>query len=272
MLTQTVHGADGAPITIHTDGSGPGVVVIHGAGVSVRDYRRLSDRLATHLTVHRYNRRGHPDSAPLTGAETAQTDIDDLAAVLSHTGARFLFGHSGGGFVAIRAGLTLPVDRIATFDAAVALDGVDFPRGFLDPFEEAVARGELVEAFMQAGQIHPDSPSAKAPRRVQRLGVRAFLHSPPGKQMVELLPTIGPEVRRIVEHEAPACAYSAITAPTLLTYGSRSSQYFKDICHHLVRALPNARELEIPKASHNTANTAPPRLTDPLLEFFTTER
>ncbi len=269
MHTDQITSSDGTRITIHSVGTGPGLVVLHGAGVSVRDYRRLADRLATHLTVHLFNRRGRRDSAALTGTETAQTDLDDLAAVLAHTGARSIFGHSGGGFVALRAGLTLPLDRIATYDGAIALDDVDFPRGFIDPFDKAVASGDLVETFVQAGRIHPETAAARMPHWLQKLGVRAFLHIPPGKQMVELLPTLSPEVRRILDHQAPASEYSTIRAAVLLTYGSRSSQYFKDISHALAGVLPDGRALEIPRASHNTANIAPPRLTEPLLAFFT---
>ena len=268
MRLDMIAGAEGAQVTVHSVGTGPGVVVLHGAGVTDRDYKRLADRLATRFTVHLFNRRGRYDSAALTGNETAQTDLDDLAAVLAHTGARNLFGHSGGGFVALRAGLSLPLDRIATYDAAVALDGVSFPRDFLDPFDEAVAAGDLVEAFVQVGKIHPDTAAAKMPHRLQRLGVQGFLHTPPGRQMVELLPTLSPEVRRILDHQAPASTYSAIEADVLLTYGARSSGYFQDICRTLAAALPHARVLEIPRASHNTANIAPTRLTDPLIDFF----
>lgn len=265
----TITSADGAPIRVHTVGPGPAVVVLHGAGVSVRDYRRLAQRLGTRCTVHLYNRRGRSDSAALTGAETLQTDLDDLEAVLDHTGARAVFGHSGGGFLAMRAALALPLDRIATYDAGIALDGVGFPRDFIGPFDEAAARGDVVEAFVQMGRIHPDQASSKLPHRIQAASVRAFLHTPIGKQMVELMPTLSPEVHRILDHEGPASEYAGIGADVLLTYGSRSSRYFGATAHALADELPHARALEIAKASHNSANAAPPRLVEPLLEFFT---
>ena len=99
--------------------------------------------------------------------------------------------------------------------------------------------------------------------------MRTFLRTPPGKQMVALLPTLSPEGRRILDQQGPASEYSTITAEVLLAYGSRSSRYFKDICHSLATTVPHSRALEIPHASHNTANTAPKRLTNPLLDFFT---
>ena len=266
----TITSSDDAPITVHTVGSGPAVVVLHGAGVSVRDYRRLAQRLGAGCTVHLYNRRGRSDSAALTGTETLQTDIDDLAAVLEHTGARAIFGHSGGGFLAMRAGLELPLDRIATYDAGLALDGVGFPRDFIGPFDEAATRGDLVEAFVQMGRIHPDQASSKLPHMIQTASVRAFLHTPVGKQMIELMPTLSPEVHRILDHECPAADYAAIQSKVLLTYGTRSSGYFGATARALADVMPHAQALEI-RGSHNTANAATPPLIQPLLEFFTRE-
>jgi hypothetical protein len=46
----------------------------------------------------------------------------------------------------------------------------------------------FTEVFVQAGKIHPDTAAAKLPHWLGHLGVRAFLHTPPGKQMVDLLP------------------------------------------------------------------------------------
>src|SRR3982751_4224316 len=116
MRVDKVRSGDGASIPVQTTGTGPGIVILHGGGVATRDYQRLAAALADRFTVHLYNRRGRPDTAPLTGTETVETDLVDLGAVLEHTGARSVFGHSGGGFVALRAGLSLPLERIAVYD------------------------------------------------------------------------------------------------------------------------------------------------------------
>jgi pimeloyl-ACP methyl ester carboxylesterase len=126
MRVDRITAKGGAGIAVHSVGTGPGIVILHGGGVMERDYRRLAQALSDRFTVHLYNRRGRPDSAPLDGTETVTTDIDDLAAVLEHTGARNVFGHSGGGFVALRAGLSLPLERIAVYDPGVSILG--YPR------------------------------------------------------------------------------------------------------------------------------------------------
>ncbi|MFD0633585.1 alpha/beta fold hydrolase [Catenulispora yoronensis] len=138
-----VHSADGSPLTVHTVGDGPGIVLLHGGGLRESHYRRLAKALAAGgFAVHRYNRRGRPDTAPVTGDETIATDVEDLAAVLAATGARSAFGHSGGGFVALQAGMASQtaamLDRIAVFDPGLYIDGRP-AGGWIDEFERWVA-------------------------------------------------------------------------------------------------------------------------------------
>jgi pimeloyl-ACP methyl ester carboxylesterase len=218
--------------------------------------------------VHLYNRRGRPDSAPLDGTETVTTDLDDLAAVLEHTGARNIFGHSGGGFVALRAGLSLPLDRIAVYDPGVAILGFP-PMAFIDQFEEAVRTGDYALALTLVGQdLYAGEAVAKLPFGVRLLMVRAFLRTPIGRRFAELLPTVPPEVRRIRAHDGPATDYAGITADVLLASGSRSQRHFAQVCDSLAAAIPRARAVVIPRSSHNAANIARQGFVRPFASFF----
>ncbi|GAA3281329.1 alpha/beta hydrolase [Dactylosporangium vinaceum] len=268
MRTERITGGDGANIVVYSFGAGPGIVILHGGGVQERDYHRLAKALADRFTVHLYNRRGRPDSAALTGTETIGTDIGDLAAVLDHTGARSVFGHSGGGFVALRAGLSLPLERIAVYDPGLSIMGR--PRfAFLDELEEAVRAGDHVRAITIAGRaVTPDSPAAKLPSAVAALISRLFLRTPIGRRFEALMPTIPPEVRRIAEHDGPATDYAGITADVLLAAGARSPRYFTENCEAVAAAIPCGRAIVIPGASHNTANIAPKRFVEPFAAFF----
>ena len=93
-------------------------------------------------SAHRQQDQGHrlgpagPHLARLRPANHADQRLPNTAVVLSrlaeriaHPNERAAPGSRGDdltqrGFVALRAGLTLPVDRIATYDAAIALDCV----------------------------------------------------------------------------------------------------------------------------------------------------
>ena len=103
MNKATITTTGGVGVTVHSRGDGPGLVILHGGGVGLREYERLAAALSDRFTVHLYNRRGRPGAAPLDRGYSIATDLEDLAAVLNHTGAGNLLGHSGGGFVALRA-------------------------------------------------------------------------------------------------------------------------------------------------------------------------
>lgn len=268
-----VHSADGSPITVHTDGNGPGIVLIHGGALRVGDYRRLALALsAGGLTVHRYNRRGRPDTAPVTGNETVDTDIEDLAAVLKGTGARAIFGHSGGGFVALQAGLhplTAPlIERIAAYDPALCIDGRP-DVAYVYDFERLINEGNHAMAFAVMNKYtYPEDATAKLPLGVNAAIGKLFFRTPIGKRMMEVMPSIGPEVRRIAESNCPATAYAPIRAQTLLMAGSRSPRYFAENCRDVAAALPNGRALVLKGLNHTAPNIAGKAIVQPLTEFF----
>jgi pimeloyl-ACP methyl ester carboxylesterase len=268
MLESTARSADGGTIRVGTVGSGPGVVVLHGGGVAEGEYRRLAAALADRCTVHLYNRRGRPGSPPLADTDTLATDLADLASVLEHTGARQVFGHSGGGFVALQAGLTLPLERIAVYDPGLSVDGRP-SFAFLEALEDAVRRGQDARAMtLMARGAHPQDLGAKLPYASAELLTRAFLRTAIGRRFVELLPTVPPEVRRIAEHDGPAADYAGITAEVLLAAGSKSSAYFGENCAALAAAIPRGRAVLLPSCAHNAANVARPSFVRPFADFL----
>jgi len=268
MQLDRITSADGATIAVRSIGDGPGVVILHGGGVAERDYHRLAKALSSRFSVHLYNRRGRSDSAPLDGTETVATDIGDLAAVLAHTGARSIFGHSGGGFVALQAGLSLPLDRIAVYDPGLSILGRP-SFAFFEPFEKAVKAGDNARAMtIMARGVYPDDPASKLPFGVGLQITRAFMHTPIGRRLVDLLPTTPPEVRRIHDHDGPATDYAGITADVLLAAGSGSPTYFAENCQAVADAIPRGRAIVIPRASHNAANVARDSFVTPFATFF----
>jgi pimeloyl-ACP methyl ester carboxylesterase len=269
METTVVTTASGVDVPIRSVGNGPGLVILHGAAVGLRDYERLAAAFADRFTVHLYNRRGRPDAAPLDRRTySIATDLADLAAVLQHTGAGNVFGHSGGGFVALRAGLSLPVSRIAVYDPGVAVSGRP-SYAFLAAFSAAIDGGDYSRALSEMTRgVYPDGPAAKLPPAVQRFASRLFLRTSVGQRMADLLPTVPPEVGEIAASDGPASDYAGITAEVLLTSGARSPRYFAENCAALAEAIPRGRALVLPQMSHNAANVAAPDFVAPFRDFF----
>lgn len=101
----TVTSADGTPIAWSRQGSGPPLAIV-GPLLAHRTSRAtevLADLLSQNHTVYTYDRRGIGQSG--IGEEyTAESDVDDLLAVLQVTGeATDLYGFDEGAFLALRA-------------------------------------------------------------------------------------------------------------------------------------------------------------------------
>lgn len=264
-----VPGSGGAPVPVASMGEGPGLVLLHGGGTSYTEYLGLARKLSGDFAVHLYNRRGRPDAEPMQAGDTVSTDVEDLAAVMAATGSSRVFAHSGGGFVAFQAARTLPITHLAAYDAAIAIEGTDMPKGYLEDFQKALDAGDIITAISIVGAAaNPDEAPKNAPVWLQRTLVAVFLKSVYGQRMQGLIHTFRPEIGRILDNEAPAAFYSNITAKVLLGTGSDSSTYFAQTCDALIDVLPDARRLTVPKARHNTANSAPTRLVHPLVEFL----
>ena len=235
-----------------------------------RDLPPARGALADRFTVHLYNRRGRADAAPRTQPYTVDQDVDDLAAVLEHTGAGNVIGHSSGGFIALQAALRLPIDRLALYDAAITIDG-SFPSRWLDAAREAARAGDIARAWRSpAGGINTHWPPRGFRSAVQVAICRLFLRTPIGRTMGDLLAMTLDESQPIRPHDGPAEPWSGVTAEVLLTCGGSGPRYYVRINEALARALPHARTLEIPRSGHDAINRAPPRLVEPLAEFFAT--
>lgn len=265
-------GSGDVQIPVLTLGAGPGLVLLHGGGTSSTEYMGLARKLSARFTVHLYNRRGRPDAEPMHTSDTVDTDIADLSAVLEATGTSRVFAHSGGGFIAFQAARTLPISHLATYDAAMAIEGTDIPKGYLDDFQKALDEGDIITAISIVGTAaNPDEGPKNMPVWLQRFAIAAFLKSVYGKRMKDLIHTFKPEIGRILDNEESASFYADITAKVLLATGSHSSAYFAQTCDALMKVLPHAQRLVVTKARHNTANNAPERLVQPLMDFLAEE-
>ncbi|MFC3502054.1 alpha/beta fold hydrolase [Micromonospora krabiensis] len=259
---------DGARLALHSTGAGPGIVVVHGGGVTIDVYQRLAARLADRFTVHLYNRRGRGDAPPRSEPYTLDQDIDDLAAVLEHTGARNVIGHSSGGLIALRAALRLPIDRLALYDAAVSVDG-GFPTDWIESAREALRSGDTARGLaISAAAINPQMPGSRLPLAVQVALVRLFLRTPIGRTMGDLLPMTLDETEQVRRHDGPAEQWAGVTAEVLLACGADGPPYYVDLDEALARALPHARTVRIPRGGHDAINRAPRGLVDTFAAFF----
>lgn len=257
---------DGGRLELWSAGSGPDVVLVEGGGTDAASYRRLVARLSGRARVHVYDRRGRGRSAARPDDYGLATEVGDLRTVLAETGATRVIGHSVGGLMALAAAREVPIGRLALFDPAVSVDG-GFPVDFLPDLERAVADGDLVEAVVVAGR-GLRTPGSSLPRPVQRAVVRGLMRTGPGRTMVELVGTVPPETRFVVQEDGPAARWSGVTATTRLFVGARSPRYYLPAARALAAAMPDADVEVVPRLGHDAVARAPWPVVASLASFL----
>jgi pimeloyl-ACP methyl ester carboxylesterase len=255
---------DGGTVRARSIGHGPAVVVVHGGGLGGSDYGRLAEALAARCTVVTYDRRGAADR----GSTDPDLVLDDLRAVIEATGARRLFGHSIGGFLALATARRMPLDAVAVYDPAIMVDDL-FPVAFFEPFASAVAAGDLPEAIAIVGKgLRSAGAASDLPMSLQRVVARLFIRTSIGRRMADNLPQVVREDRLAIAAAGRASDYAGVGARLLLGHGGRSPGYYRPICEHLAAAVPGARSIRLPRGSHNAPNIARPWFTEPFAEFL----
>jgi pimeloyl-ACP methyl ester carboxylesterase len=117
---------DGTVVAHRESGSGPGVVLVHGAMQSAQSVTKLAHELSASFRVYVPDRRGRGDSGPFGGDYGLAREIGDLDALLRKTGARFVFGLSSGALSSMAAARALgTIDRVALYEPPFTVQGAD---------------------------------------------------------------------------------------------------------------------------------------------------
>lgn len=118
---------DGRSVHVHVEGSGPDIVLIHGASGNLRDFTfGLASRLAADYRVIAFDRPGLGWSDPLPDGRVGPVEQADLlraAAAELDVRRPVVVGHSYGGAVALAWGVRAPEDTAAL----VILAGASHP-------------------------------------------------------------------------------------------------------------------------------------------------
>jgi pimeloyl-ACP methyl ester carboxylesterase len=138
--------------------NGPPVILIGGAFNDRTTVAALAAILAPHLTAVTYDRRGRGASGDRP-TYSVEAEIDDLHSVINRVGgSASLFGHSSGAVLALEAAARgLPVNRLALYDPAFAIEGTR-PRPGADIADRLAAIG--IPTLALTGSNSPEWPQA----------------------------------------------------------------------------------------------------------------
>jgi pimeloyl-ACP methyl ester carboxylesterase len=247
----TAVSADGTPIGYRTLGSGPGLIVVGGALRTAEDYLPLASALAESCTVHVVDRRGRGASGPQGPRYSLQTEVEDLLAIHTETGARWAFGHSYGGLVVLEtARTTLTLERIVVYEPGVPCAPV--PTDWMDPYRERLDAGDPRGAFAHFIRGSGGAPPvvAKLPHWYLRTAMRVGLRGSAWRRIRPLLEANLAEHEQLAARQGRLDDYRAVETRTLVLCGGKSPAASRSEFTMLQRTLPHAVLESLPGLNH----------------------
>lgn len=248
---------DGTRIGFLRLGHGPGLVLLHGSMETARSHLQLAGHLSDRFTVYLPDRRGRGLSGPPGPKYGISQEVEDLDAVLTATGAHYVFGVSASGLVALEAARTLPaVHKIAVYEPAL-LTSLE-QNAWLARYDRQMSEGRIAAALVTSMKGLTLGPPILnlMPNPVLVLLTKLAMRSEDKKAadgaatMRSLAPTLHCEGTLLAEMTGSAQRFGTVTADVLLLSGSKGLRLFLPGMKTLEQTLPNVRRVEFPGLDH----------------------
>jgi pimeloyl-ACP methyl ester carboxylesterase len=272
----SIKSADGTTIAYRQAGDGPSVVLIHGSGQS-SDLMSLARELSDTFTVYLPERRGRGGSGPCTSDHSLQEEIEDLKALLDHTHAHNVFGHSVGAVIAIEAARTLPaITKLALYEPPLEFDG-NTHTAWLPRYEREMAAGRLAAALVTITKGTADRTAFRLiPRFLLTTAFGLAISRTKGRPVPagvtsprDIISTMHNDARTVLDAAGPLDRFASLPCDVLLLGGSRSARNLAAPLDGLSTVLPRADRATLPQAGHTApSNNGKPQLVAAHLRAF----
>jgi pimeloyl-ACP methyl ester carboxylesterase len=249
---------DGPPIAIFPTGTGPPLVLVHGATADHTTWRTSGPLLAPHHTLYAIDRRGRGNSGDGPPGEPyeIEREYEDLVAVIDAVSARDgqpvdVVGHSYGGRIALGAALrTENLRRLVVYEGAPP---VPWGRGYQDADAGAL---RSIEALVAAGDR--DEALATFMREIVGMpeaDLAAFRADPIWPRRAAAVHTTIRELQAETSEAGSLAALSEVRQRVLQILGGTSSEPFPEATRALDARLRNGRIVTIEGARHAAHHT-----------------
>lgn len=262
---KTLSSHDGTTIAYQEQGGGPALILVDGA-LSVHSRgagAELATLLAPHFTVYGFDRRGRGGSGD-TQPYAIDREIDDIEALIDHAaGSAFLYGHSSGGPLAMRAAIRLggKVSKVAMYEPPYNNDpdAQESWSQYLRQLRQALADGrggDAVALFMRFAGMPAEQ-------------VDGLRRAPFWPGMEAVAPTLAYDHAHIMGEpwSVPAELASRVRVPVLVMAGDAGLPFMPGAARALSQAIPQGQLRMLEGQTHEVD---PGVLTPVLVEFFTT--
>ena len=258
---QTVRSADGTKIGFAAVGSGPPLVLVHGAWNWAEHWVGVAEALSDAHACLVMDRRGRGSSGD--GVDySLDRELEDIAAVLNAAGpGASLLGHSSGAIYALETSRRIPVGRLILYEPPLRWAERGDPAGLVDRIRVLVDEGRFEEAatlfFSEEGRL---------PREAL-----AFLRSrPEWHSMVALAPVCVREWEAILGAGLSVDRYRDLSMPTLLLAGSENLDHPSMATEALAATLPDVRTAVLDGHGHMANRTDPALAAEEVRRFLAT--
>jgi pimeloyl-ACP methyl ester carboxylesterase len=235
MFGHFISSQDGTLVHFTVSGVGKPLVIVPGTLTPLAGYRSLVERLAHRFQVVQIFRRGYGATELGPSPCRFEYQVGDLATVLDTlAGPAVVFGHSFGGLVSLGLASIAPwwVERLVLYEPPVALIG-NALQPMLRICEEYAAIGKFDDVVRLAFRVS-GLPDFRDSRLTERIVAQASM----------LVPGFIADLECVTEMTLPSKEWAAITVPTLLMMGERTSEeYTRSVA--LLRAINPAVRFEI---------------------------
>ena len=260
---ETTRSADGTVIAYDRAGDGPPLVIVLGAFCDRKTFVPPAS-LTARFAVCTYDRRGRGDSGD-TPPYSPGREIEDLGAVIGAVSAgsvssgagTFVFGHSSGAALALRAAAHgVPMAALVAYEAPFTVPGTrklaEDPAGRITALVGAGRREDAVRFWM--------TDVVQAPTAV----IPAMENSPIWAGLAALAHTLPYDIALTGDEGIPADVLGKITVPVLVLGGGNSPDWFRQTVRATTEAIPGARLVTLEGQDHG----APPEVLAPVLTDF----
>ncbi|MFJ3957935.1 alpha/beta fold hydrolase [Arthrobacter sp. NPDC090010] len=241
-MTSYAVSADGTRIAYEAEGTAKPLIVIGGALNDRNSPAAYVPLLQDAFTVVRYDRRGRGDSDAGT-PWAAEREVEDLRALVDACGGEaYLYGHSSGAVLGLRAlAEGLPALGMVSYEPPFLTGGGEDWQAFAEEQRRLAASGrpgDAVENFIR----HAGAPWNPQMRQM-----------PFWPAMEALGHTVYYDLTIVGDGSVPTEALAGVAVPVLSLYGGASPAWAEASAHAVADALPDARSEAVPGQTHNVA-------------------
>jgi pimeloyl-ACP methyl ester carboxylesterase len=262
-MSDAVRSNDGTTIAYDRTGEGPSLVLVAGAMSQRADAAELASLAAKSFTVFAYDRRGRGDSGD-TKPYAVEREIEDLDAVIGAAGgSAFVFGHSSGAVLGLRAvAAGSDIAKLVMYEAPFIVDDSHAPQpaDYVEHLDELIAAGkpgDAVAYFFTDSVGIPAEAVAHMREDPSWEGMASVGHTLPydGRIMADTM----------LGDPAPLQQWASVTTPTLVLDGSETFPFMHPSADAIAAVLPNAERQTLEGQDHGPKSEV---LVPVLVEFF----